>query len=74
MIINENIAWEEGVQYQTHPSCIIIGFMYDSGCQMLPFNWTLCVTCAVIIRESGIILSWMSLPGAEEGNVILAAT
>ena len=31
--------------------------MHYEVCQMLPFDWFICVTCAVIFRGSGIMIN-----------------
>ena len=45
-----------GVHYQTDTSCIIVGLCTMGGCQVLPFDCFIRVTCAVIIKGSGIIM------------------
>ena len=54
------------MHYQPDLSCIIIGLCTMCGYQMLPFDWVICVTCAVHIKQLRVYSPMSSLPVRSE--------
>ena len=44
------VGFYYGIIKQIHHP-LLLDYALGGGCQMLPFDWFICVTCAVIIRE-----------------------